>query len=177
MLIAAAIDRLRTIAVRDRIGVGGVAGRRHRDEDAVPERRRAARRTDLDHPERDRARHRRDCADPAMPRPLASLLLVAAVIAEMWPLTIGWNSAFPIDTFYPRTPLIDAVLRHHRPGFDRVAGIGNVLFPNTNAMFGIEDARIHDPMEPARYVHFIGGAITHDYYKKWIDDRRRCSTG
>jgi hypothetical protein len=103
-------------------------------------------------------------------RPAASLLLVAAVIAEMWPLTIGWNSAFPLSTFYPRTPLIDAVLRHHRPGFDRVAGIGNVLFPNTNAMFGIEDARIHDPMEPASFVRFIGGEITHDYYKKWIDD-------
>ena len=103
-------------------------------------------------------------------RNVASLLLVAAVIAEMWPLTIGWNSAFPIETFYPRTPLIDAVLRHHRPGFDRVAGIGNVLFPNTNAIFGIEDARIHDPMEPAGYVHFIGGAITHDYYKKWVDE-------
>jgi hypothetical protein len=103
-------------------------------------------------------------------RPFASLLLVAAVIAEMWPLTIGWNSAFPMHTFYPRTPLIDAVLQHHHPGFDRVAGIGNVLFPNTNAMFGIEDERIHDPMEPATYVRFIGSAITHDYYKKWIDD-------
>jgi len=103
-------------------------------------------------------------------RPFASLLLVAAVLAEMWPLTIGWNSAFPMNTFYSRTPLIDAILRHHHPGFDRVAGIGNVLFPNTNAMFGIEDARIHDPMEPATYVRFIGSAITHDYYKKWIDD-------
>jgi hypothetical protein len=103
-------------------------------------------------------------------RTVASVLLVAAVIAEMWPLTIGWNSAFPIDTFYPRTPLIDAVLRYHRPGFDRVAGIGGVLFPNTNAMFGIEDARIHDPMEPATYVHFIDDWISHDYYKKWNDE-------
>jgi hypothetical protein len=103
-------------------------------------------------------------------RRLAALLLVAAVIAEMWPLTIGWNSAFPIETFYPRTPLIDAVLRFHHPGFDRVAGIGNVLFPNTNAIFGIEDARIHDPMEPASYVRFIGDSISHDYYKKWNDE-------
>jgi len=102
-------------------------------------------------------------------RHAASLLLVAAVIAEMWPLTIGWNAPFPLSTFYPRTPLIDAVLRHHRPGFDRVAGIGNVLFPNANAIFGIEDARIHDPMEPASYVHFISSEITHDYYKKWVD--------
>ncbi|HXA16249.1 MAG TPA: YfhO family protein [Thermoanaerobaculia bacterium] len=101
-------------------------------------------------------------------RGVASLLLVAAVIAEMWPLTIGWNRAFPMSTFYPRTPLIEAVLRHHRPGFDRVAGIGGVLFPNTNAMFGIEDARVHDPMEPAPYIHFISSGITHDYYKKWI---------
>jgi len=102
-------------------------------------------------------------------RNIGSLLLVAAVIAEMWPLTIGWNSAFPKSTFYPRTPLIEAVLRNHHPGFDRVAGIGGVLFPNTNAMFGIEDVRVHDPMEPARYVHLLGTAITTDYYKKWID--------
>ncbi len=102
-------------------------------------------------------------------RSVASLLLVAAVIAEMWPLTIGWNTAFPRSTFYPRTPLIEAVLRNHHPGFDRVAGMGGVLFPNTNAMFGIEDIRVHDPMEPARYVHLLGSAITTDYYKKWID--------
>jgi len=103
-------------------------------------------------------------------RNVMMIVLAAAVIAEMWPLTIGWNQPFPIATFYPRTALIDAVLRHHRPGFDRVAGIGGVLFPNTNAMFSIEDARVHDPMEPLRYVRFIGAEITHDYYKKWIDE-------
>lgn len=106
-------------------------------------------------------------------RSIAALLLVIAVIAEMWPLTIGWNSAFSEATFYPRTPLIDAVLRHHHPGFDRVAGIGGVLFPNTNAMFGIEDVRIHDPMEPARYVHLLSTSMrdydAKDYYKKWYD--------
>jgi len=37
-------------------------------------------------------------------------------------------------------------------------------------VFGIEDARIHDPMEPAWYVRSIDEAISHDYYKKWIDD-------
>jgi hypothetical protein len=100
----------------------------------------------------------------------ALLLLVVAAIGEMWPLTVGWNSPFPISTFYPRTPLVDAVLRHHHPGFDRVAGIGGVLFPNTNAMFGIEDVRIHDPMEPARYVHFFGDSMSHDYYKKLLDE-------
>jgi hypothetical protein len=103
-------------------------------------------------------------------RNVTMMVLVGAVIAEMWPLTIGWNQPFPVATFYPRTPLIDAALRYHRPGFDRVAGIGGVLFPNTNAIFGIEDARVHDPMEPLRYVHFIGAEITHDYYKKWIDE-------
>ncbi len=102
-------------------------------------------------------------------RRVSLLVLSAAVIGEMWPLTIGWNSPFPLATFYPRTPLIDAVLRHHRPGVDRVAGIGGVLFPNTNAMFGIEDARIHDPMEPSRFVHLLGDSVTHDYYRKWND--------
>lgn len=30
---------------------------------------------------------------------ITSLLLVAAVIVEMWPLTIGWNSPFLKSTF------------------------------------------------------------------------------
>jgi Predicted membrane protein len=106
---------------------------------------------------------------PTYVQRVVTSLLVLAAIAEMWPLTIGWNSAFSRTTFYPRTPLIDAVLRSHHPGFDRVAGIGGVLFPNTNAMFGIEDVRVHDPMEPARYVHLLGSVLTTDYYKKWID--------
>src|SRR5205807_1467749 len=75
---------------------------------------------------------------------------------------IGWNPVFPARTLYPRTPLIDAVSRVQ----GRVEGLGPVLFPNTNAIFGIEDVRFHDPMVPTRYVHAMG-LNTNDYYIKW----------
>ena len=89
-------------------------------------------------------------------------LVALAVTAEIWLVTIGWNPVFPASTLYPRTPLIDAVSKLH----GRVAGIGPVLFPNTNAIFGIEDVRFHDPMVPARYVHAMG-LTDRDYYIKW----------
>jgi hypothetical protein len=94
--------------------------------------------------------------------PLQRRLVVFAVVAEIWAVTIGWNPIFPARTLYPRTPLIDAVSTLR----GRIVGLGPVLFPNTNAMFGIEDVRFHDPMVPARYVHAMGLTTT-DYYIKW----------
>lgn len=98
--------------------------------------------------------------------PARGKLAIFAVVAEIWAVTIGWNPIFPARTLYPRTPLVDAALRVHRPSLDRVVGLGPVLFPNTNAIFGIEDVRFHDPMVPARYVHAMA-LNTSDYYVKW----------
>ncbi len=89
-------------------------------------------------------------------------LVVFAVVFEIWAVTIGWNPSFPATTFYPRTPLTATL--ENAPG--RVEGLGPVLFPNTNAIFGIEDVRFHDPMVPARYVHAMG-LNDRDYYIKW----------
>jgi hypothetical protein len=99
------------------------------------------------------------------------ILLIPAVLAEIWIVTIGWNPTRPASTFYPRTPLIDAVTRAIPRGAGRVIGLGGVLFPNTNALFGIEDVRFHDPMVPARYVHAMG-LDDREYYVKWtkVDD-------
>src|SRR5205814_7029659 len=85
-----------------------------------------------------------------------------------WVVTIGWNPIFPAETLFPRTPLIDAITRAR----GRVVGLGSILFPNTNAIFGIEDVRFHDAMVPARYVHAMG-LDTSGYYMKWnrVDDR------
>jgi hypothetical protein len=94
--------------------------------------------------------------------PLRGRLAGFAVLAEIWLVTIGWNPVLPASTFYPRTPLIDDVVRLQA----RIGGIGPALFPNTNAVFGIEDVRFHDPMVPARYVHAMG-LNAHDYYIKW----------
>jgi len=98
-------------------------------------------------------------------------VLVPAVLAEIWIVTIGWNPTRPASTFYPRTPLVDAVTRVTARAGGRVIGLGGVLFPNTNAIFGIADVRFHDPMVPARYVHAMG-LDAKDYYVKWtkVDD-------
>lgn len=99
--------------------------------------------------------------------------LGVAITAEVWLVTLQWNPVMPAATLYPRTPLIDAVLAVHRRSHDRVAGIGPVLFPDTNAVYGIEDVRVLDAMAPARYVNLLRGVMPdyniRDYYPKWLD--------
>src|SRR5262249_49303420 len=108
----------------------------------------------------------------ALAAALEKRLIVFAVIAEIWLVTIGWNPVLPASTLYPRTPLIDAGAKPRRR---RLVGLGPVLFPNTNAIFGIEDVRFHDPMVPARYVHAIG-LTDRDYYIKWDDVHAELNT-
>jgi hypothetical protein len=96
----------------------------------------------------------------------APLVVLAAVTFEIWAVTIGWNPVRPASTLYPRTPLVDAVMKVR----GQVVGIGSVLFPNTNVVFGIEDVRFHDPMVPARYVEAMG-LNAKDYYVKWTDSK------
>ncbi|HEY0143543.1 MAG TPA: YfhO family protein [Thermoanaerobaculia bacterium] len=96
----------------------------------------------------------------------------AAVFVELWFAAHHWNPIRPIDELYPRTPLIEALLQQDREGW-RTLGIGGHLFPNTNAMFGIEDARAHDPMANGRYIALLQretkGFDTAQYYAKWVD--------
>ncbi|MEK6375872.1 MAG: hypothetical protein AABO58_24615 [Acidobacteriota bacterium] len=94
----------------------------------------------------------------------APMLVLLAVTVEICAVTIGWNPVRSASTFYPRTPLIDAVTKVR----GQVVGIGPVLFPNTNVIFGIEDVRFHDPMVPARYVQAMG-LNANDYYVKWTE--------
>jgi hypothetical protein len=103
----------------------------------------------------------------ALPRfRVALLLLFVAINVEIWLVTQHWNPARPLATLYPRTPLIDAVLRHR--GEDRVVGIGPPLFPNLNFIYGIEDVRVLDAMAPHRYLRVIDLNLN-EYYPKWND--------
>ena len=108
-----------------------------------------------------------------MARRVAPIILAVAIVAEIWAVTIGWNPARPASTLYPRTPLIDAVLRARGAQPYRALGLGAVLYPNTNAIFGIEDVRVIDPMAPARYVAMlqreVPGYDLNEYYPKWND--------
>lgn len=95
--------------------------------------------------------------------------LIFAVVAEMWIPGRAFNPATTDALMYPRTPLIDK-LRSLDGG--RVAGYGAMLFPNTPALYGFEDIRVHDPMANNRYVEFLAATSTYDprpYFGMWFD--------
>jgi hypothetical protein len=101
--------------------------------------------------------------------------LVAAIAFELFKAGRDRNPFTPERLLYARTPLIDALRelqsKEHAPF--RIAGVGAVLFPNTNAVFGFEDIRVHDPMANQRYVDFMqlaGGLDMKNYYAWWEKD-------
>ena len=107
----------------------------------------------------------------------ALLALLVAVIFELWSVTRGWNPPFPAEMMYRRTPFIEKLqaLRDAAPKNApfRVVGVGANVFPNTNAVFGLEDVRAHDPMSYDRYMGFL--RLTAEYktgtenYHAWFD--------
>jgi hypothetical protein len=111
-------------------------------------------------------------------RKWAMLALLVGVVNELWPVTRNWNPPLPGDKFYPRTPYLRAVLglrnRHAANDPFRVVGLGPMVYPNTNAMYGIEDIRAHDPMSNDRYMGFL--RLTADYktgpenYHPWYEN-------
>ncbi|HUP59361.1 MAG TPA: YfhO family protein [Thermoanaerobaculia bacterium] len=99
-------------------------------------------------------------------------LLAIAVYAELWQAAHGWNPVSRGTELYPRTPLIEALQRQRGPEPYRIAGIGAPLFPNTNALFGFEDARVKDPLASAEYMRLLRQTKGWDpkaYYEKWSD--------
>jgi hypothetical protein len=81
-----------------------------------------------------------------------------------------WNPILPARELNPRTPLIARLER--LPGVHRIVGLGGQVYPNTGALFGLEDVRVHDPMAFARYVDLLAknvGWNPADYYAKWND--------
>ena len=103
-------------------------------------------------------------------RDRGAIVVATLIVAELWANDAGWNPVLPAEAMYPRTPLI-AKLQQLRGNF-RIAGIGPALFPNTNAIFGFEDVRAHDPMANGRYLgtlRLLAGVNTDDYFAKWND--------
>jgi hypothetical protein len=106
------------------------------------------------------------------PRLAAALpvLLAAAAAVE---LTVQGARLFQFGDpgrLFPETPLI-AFLRS-RPGPFRIAGSGAVLFPGSNVFAGLEDIRVHDPVERDDYVAFLdrsAGYPPNEYFKSIRD--------
>jgi hypothetical protein len=106
-------------------------------------------------------------------RHIATMLVGAAIIAELWTATDGWNPVLPVQSMYPTTPLIATLqrLQGATPKNDpfRIVGIGAALFPNTQAMYGLADIRTHDPMAYGRYLGLLR-VLTNletEYFAKW----------
>jgi hypothetical protein len=93
-------------------------------------------------------------------------ILATAVVVELWAAGWAWNPVKPLSSMYPKTPMIEW-LQHSR-GSGRFVGVGGVLFPNTNAVFGLEDVRVLDALSSQSYMEMIG-FDTSEYYPKWPD--------
>lgn len=107
-------------------------------------------------------------------RQAALMILLAAVVSEVWSASKGWNPTIRAAEMYAPTPLIEKLetLRAKQPSTApfRIVGTGPVFFPNTPAVFGLEDIRAHDPMANGRYLgmlRVLTGYDTQDYFPKW----------
>lgn len=107
-----------------------------------------------------------------------TMLVAVAVIAEVFSFNEGWNPNEPIEIFYSKTPLIEAMEKlkaaHHANDPFRIVGLGAMLFPNLNAMYGFEDVRVHDPMANGRYLGVLrvrGDYDPTNYFAKWDRDK------
>ena len=100
------------------------------------------------------------------------LAIAAAVFVELWLVAHDWNPVRPVRELYPKTPLIETLLRVRGDQPYRMAGLEGAFFPNTHAIFGLEDARVHDPMATARYARALQAGMPYDpleYYPKFKD--------
>ena len=100
------------------------------------------------------------------------VVIALAVYVELFATSAAWNPVQRGTDLYPRTPLIDALLKLQTKEPYRIAGIGPPLFPNANAIFGLEDVRVHDPMANGRYLRLLRTTRNWDpkaYYEQWID--------
>jgi hypothetical protein len=99
-------------------------------------------------------------------------IIALAVYVELFAASAAWNPVSRGTDLYPRTPLVDALLKLQTKEPYRIAGIGPPLFPNTNAIFGLEDIRVHDPMASARMLRLLRtarGSNPKAYYEAWND--------
>jgi hypothetical protein len=104
-----------------------------------------------------------------------ALALVAAIALELFTVGRNRNPFVPGELLYARTPLIDALqeLQRNAPRNApfRIAGTGAVLYPNSHAVLGFEDVRVHDPMANQRYLDFMElvGGLEIASYHPWLE--------
>jgi hypothetical protein len=101
-----------------------------------------------------------------------TMLVAVAVVIEVFSFNYGWNPDEPIELFYPKTPLLEKLQKLKAEAKEpfRTVALGPMLFPNLNAMYGIEDVRAHDPMANGRYLGVLrvrGDYDPTNYFAQW----------
>jgi Bacterial membrane protein YfhO len=104
------------------------------------------------------------------------LLLLVAIIAELWIPTRDWNPVVSSDWMYPKTPMLRALddLTKNTPKNApfRIVANAATFFPNISAVYGYEDVRAHDPMSNGRYIGLLSHVVEYDpteYFARWPD--------
>ena len=110
-------------------------------------------------------------------REVVLLALMTAVISELWEIGGGWNPTIEKKWMFPRTPLLEkmAEIQSAVPKNEpfRIVGNGATFFPNSSAIYGLEDVRAHDPMANGRYLRTLQTVVGYDwrqYHTPWPDD-------
>lgn len=88
----------------------------------------------------------------------APALTAALVTIDLWLPSRGFNPELPKRYLYPDTPLtlrLQDLSRNDPLGPVKIIAPGAVFFPNSAALYGLEDMRAHDPMANARMLGFL----------------------
>jgi hypothetical protein len=98
--------------------------------------------------------------------PVLAMLVALVAAAELFAQGIRlYRFGSPVQ-FYPPTLLVEFLRRQPRPF--RIVGEGPVFYPGVNVFAGLEDVRIHDPVERREYVELLDAACGYDpstYFK------------
>ena len=105
------------------------------------------------------------CAVLSRPSARAAFRAVPLLLAVLAAGELFWQGRRlyrlgPRSDFYPPTPLVEFLGRQEKPF--RVLGEGPVIYPSTNVFAGVEDVRIHDPIERRDYVEWLDRACGYD---------------
>lgn len=88
----------------------------------------------------------------------ARLALLMIVTLEVWTFAYSWNPTVEASRLFPSLP-ITRYLTAQRDAMDgepfRIAALTATFFPNSSAMFGLEDVRAHDPMANGRVLGML----------------------
>ncbi|MHB0970922.1 MAG: YfhO family protein [Thermoanaerobaculia bacterium] len=104
---------------------------------------------------------------------LAGMLLLAAIGVELFRFGLNWNPVVPAEKLFPVTPAVEMLQRlQNEPSRGdvvpfRIAGFTSTFFPNSSAVYGLEDIRAHDPMANGRVLgvmRVVAGYTSNEYF-------------